>query len=89
MTERYDPVATEKKWQQRWDESGIYRFHPQPERRKHYALTMLPYPSGNLHIGHWYAYSPSLTALGSWSSALRNHHPPPFRQFQQPIRQTN
>ena len=25
---------------------------------KHYALTMLPYPSGDLHIGHWYAFTP-------------------------------
>ena len=61
MAERYDAVATEKKWQQRWAESGIYKFHPQPERPKYYALTMLPYPSGNLHMGHWYAYSPSDT----------------------------
>jgi leucyl-tRNA synthetase len=62
MAERYEPVATERKWQQRWEESGIYRFHPRPEGKKHYALTMLPYPSGNLHIGHWYAYSPSDTS---------------------------
>ncbi len=62
MAERYDAVTTEKKWQQRWEESGLYKFHPQPERPKHYALTMLPYPSGNLHMGHWYAYSPSDTA---------------------------
>ncbi|HEY0606923.1 MAG TPA: leucine--tRNA ligase [Herpetosiphonaceae bacterium] len=62
MAERYDAVATEKKWQQRWEASGIYRFHARPEGKKHYALTMLPYPSGNLHIGHWYAYSPSDTS---------------------------
>ncbi len=61
MAERYDAVAVEKKWQQQWEESGIYHFHPQPERPKYYALTMLPYPSGNLHMGHWYAYSPSDT----------------------------
>ncbi len=62
MAERYDAVTTEKRWQQRWDESGIYKFHSQPQGRKYYALTMLPYPSGNLHMGHWYAYSPSDTS---------------------------
>ncbi len=30
-----------------------------PAKKKHYTLTMLPYPSGNLHIGHWYAMTPS------------------------------
>ncbi len=61
MAERYNPSATEKKWQQRWEETGIYKFHRAPQGPKHYALTMLPYPSGNLHIGHWYAMSPSDT----------------------------
>ena len=61
MPERYDPAFIEKSWQRRWAETDLYRFHPQPERPKHYALTMLPYPSGNLHIGHWYAMCPSDT----------------------------
>jgi leucyl-tRNA synthetase len=61
MAERYTPKEIEPKWQQRWEERGIYQMEEQPSRPKHYALTMLPYPSGNLHIGHWYAMAPSDT----------------------------
>jgi leucyl-tRNA synthetase len=56
---RYDPAGVEAHWQQVWEESGLYRQTIDRERPKHYALTMLPYPSGDLHIGHWYAMTPS------------------------------
>jgi leucyl-tRNA synthetase len=59
MEERYDHRTTEETWQQRWAESGLYRSSVDWDRPKHYALTMLPYPSGDLHIGHWYAMTPS------------------------------
>ena len=55
----YDPAAIEPKWQQRWERDGLHRARIDPRRRKHYFLTMLPYPSGDLHIGHWYAMTPS------------------------------
>ena len=55
----YDPAAIEPKWQRRWESDGLHRARIDPERRKHYFLTMLPYPSGDLHIGHWYAMTPS------------------------------
>ena len=55
----YAPAVIEPKWQQRWESDGLYRARIDPERRKHYFLTMLPYPSGDLHIGHWYAMTPS------------------------------
>ena len=57
----YDPITLERRWQERWAESGLYRTDEDPEKTKHYALTMLPYPSGDLHVGHWYAMTPSDT----------------------------
>ncbi len=57
--ERYNPQAIEPRWQQQWADSGLYATREAPDRRKFYFLTMLPYPSGDLHIGHWYAMTPS------------------------------
>jgi leucyl-tRNA synthetase len=57
--ERYDPKQIEGKWQARWEADQLYRASLDPARKKYYALTMLPYPSGDLHIGHWYAMTPS------------------------------
>ena len=55
----YNPVEVEKKWQARWERDGLYNADIDPSKPKFYALTMLPYPSGDLHIGHWYAMTPS------------------------------
>ncbi len=55
----YNPKAIEKKWQEKWDADQLYRSVIDHSRPKFYALTMLPYPSGDLHIGHWYAMTPS------------------------------
>lgn len=55
----YDPAAIEKKWQENWDAEKLYESNIDLTRQKYYALTMLPYPSGDLHIGHWYAMVPS------------------------------
>jgi leucyl-tRNA synthetase len=58
--ERYDPVSIEPRWQQRWAELGLYRtdLHD-TSRQKFYLLTMYPYPSGDIHIGHWYIITPT------------------------------
>ena len=55
----YQPPVLEKKWQAQWEADRLYRAVIDETRPKHYALTMLPYPSGDLHIGHWYAMTPS------------------------------
>jgi leucyl-tRNA synthetase len=55
----YNPNELEPKWQARWEASGLYYADIDHSKPKHYALTMLPYPSGDLHIGHWYAMTPS------------------------------
>jgi len=57
--EKYIPSKIEKKWQKKWEQDGLYNADIDHKKKKYYALTMLPYPSGNLHIGHWYAMTPS------------------------------
>ncbi|OQY31220.1 MAG: hypothetical protein B6I38_06120, partial [Anaerolineaceae bacterium 4572_5.1] len=59
FNDEYDHGKIEKKWQDKWDADELYRSVINENKEKHYALTMLPYPSGDLHIGHWYAMTPS------------------------------
>ena len=54
----YDPKAIESKWQARWAERGVFRVEaPDPAKTPFYALEMLPYPSGRIHMGHVRNYS--------------------------------
>ena len=76
-------VSTDKKWQDKWAETGLYKFNPDAEGKKLYCLEMFSYPSGaNLHLGHWYNYS----LTDSWSRFKRMQgynvfHPMGFDSF--------
>ncbi len=59
MPDKYIPQEIEPKWQAQWAADGLYATVQDPDKEKFYFLTMLPYPSGDLHIGHWYAMTPS------------------------------
>jgi leucyl-tRNA synthetase len=70
--ETYDPQAIEAKWQRVWEDTrAFYTDDPEPgdERAKFYMLEMLPYPSGDLHMGHVLNYT-----LGDVLTHFRRRH---------------
>jgi len=78
IEQRYDPVVIEPKWQQRWAaDPGLYAAEPADcGKPKYYVLEMLPYPSGQLHMGHVrnYAIGDAL-ARQMWMRGYNVLHP--------------
>ncbi|MDP2630897.1 MAG: class I tRNA ligase family protein, partial [Candidatus Uhrbacteria bacterium] len=54
---KYDPQKIEKKWQKEWEKQELYKTPDSGKGENYMLLTEFPYPSGNLHIGHWYAFA--------------------------------
>ncbi len=60
---KYIAPEIEGKWQARWEADHLWHTDLNRPGNKYYFLTMYPYPSGDLHIGHWYAMAPSDTKV--------------------------
>src|SRR5438105_1549936 len=53
---KYIPQEIESKWQQKWADTNLYNEDLENSKDPYYLLVELPYSSGDLHIGHWFAF---------------------------------
>src|SRR5579872_6315545 len=55
--EKYLPNKIETKWQKQWERDNLYLFSEDKLKEIYYNIVELPYPSGDLHIGHWFTFA--------------------------------
>src|SRR3989344_3305364 len=57
MVKKYQASEIEPKWQKKWDQDKLYAVDLDAPKDKYYLLVEFTYPSGDLHIGHWFAFA--------------------------------
>lgn len=79
----YNHKDIEAKWQADWESSGLYRVQDQVSGKENfYTLVEFTYPSGNLHVGHWYAFAvPDIYARYKRMSGYNVLYPMGFDAF--------
>ncbi len=80
--QKYDHRNIEPKWQKVWDDTQLYKTQLDPGKENYYCLVMFPYPSGDLHTGHWYNFGPADTVARFHAMRGKNVlHPIGFDAF--------
>lgn len=79
----YNHKNIEAKWQEKWEMDGIYKVADSvPGKQNHFTLVEFSYPSGNLHVGHWYAFSvPDIFARYKRMQGFNSLYPMGFDAF--------